>query len=205
MEGVVLRSLFLSRWMWGMFALPFAWIAWQVWISMAKNPAALGPDPAQTLVDYFGKAALYLLFCVLAMTPVVRLTGWNILMRQRRALGVSVFLYALLHWTAYAGLLLEWQWRALGEDLVRRPYIIVGFAAGLMLFALAVSSNGWSVRYLGAKWRRLHKLIYPAACLILIHLIWVARSDYTEIAIYTIVLVLLLIARLPRTGRRQTR
>jgi len=135
------------------------------------------------------------------VTPVQALIRARWLLRQRRALGVACFGYALMHWLSYAGLLLEWQWQNLGQDLLNRPYIIVGFLAGLMLLVLAGTSNNVSVRALGRRWRILHRLVYPAALLVLIHMFWVARSDYTEVALYSAVVLLLLLHR----WRQQTK
>lgn len=190
-----MKDFLLSRQFWWVLALPLCWPLSLVLTTLYVEPTALGPDPAQALVDEFGKITLYLLILVLGVTPVVRRTGWVWLAKQRRALGVSVFGYGLLHWLAYAGLLLEWRWQQLGQDLLDRPYIIVGFVAGVMLLALAVTSNTWSVRRLGSNWRRLHRLIYPAVALSLAHVFWVARSDYSEVLAYTVIVIVLLALR----------
>ena len=188
-------KLLLTRWFWWVLLLPLLVLLARVLDTVLYNPGALGPDPAQALVDLFGTVALWFLCLVLLITPLQQMIKIRWLMRQRRAIGVTCFLYALLHWLAYAGLLLEWQWQNLGQDLLKRPYIIIGFIAGLMLLSLAVTSNNASVRKLGRRWRLLHRLVYPAAGLILIHIFWVARSDYTEVMLYSAFVMLLLLAR----------
>ncbi|MDG1115406.1 MAG: sulfoxide reductase heme-binding subunit YedZ [Pseudomonadales bacterium] len=188
-------KMLLTRWFWLFLVLPFAFAGFRVVQVVWYDASALGPDPAQNLVDLFGTIALWFLCAVLLVTPVQTVIKARWLLRQRRALGVACFAYALLHWLSYAGLLLEWQWQNLGQDLLNRPYVIVGFLAGLMLLVLAATSNNASVRVLGLRWRKLHRLVYPAALLILIHMFWVARSDYTEVALYSAVVLLLLLHR----------
>ncbi|MBT3461860.1 MAG: sulfoxide reductase heme-binding subunit YedZ [Gammaproteobacteria bacterium] len=188
-------KMLLTRWFWLILFLPFVFAGIRVAQVVWYDASALGPDPAQNLVDLFGTIALWFLCAVLFVTPVQTVIKTRWLLRQRRALGVACFAYALLHWLSYAGLLLEWQWQNLGQDLLNRPYIIVGFLAGLMLAVLAGTSNNTSVRALGLRWRILHRLVYPAALLILIHMFWVARSDYTEVVLYTAVVLLLLLHR----------
>ena len=188
-------KMLLTRWFWLILFLPFVFAGIRVAQVVWYDASALGPDPAQNLVDLFGTIALWFLCAVLFVTPVQTVIKTRWLLRQRRALGVACFAYALLHWLSYAGLLLEWQWQNLGQDLLNRPYIIVGFLAGLMLAVLAGTSNNASVRALGLRWRILHRLVYPAALLILIHMFWVARSDYTEVVLYTAVVLLLLLHR----------
>jgi methionine sulfoxide reductase heme-binding subunit len=190
-----MNKVLLTRWFWWLLLLPLIFIGTRVFQVVWYDPSALGPDPAQSLVDLFGTTALWFLCAVLFVTPVQALTRARWLLRQRRALGVACFGYALMHWLSYAGLLLEWQWQNLGQDLLNRPYIIVGFLAGLMLLVLAGTSNNVSVRALGRRWRILHRLVYPAALLVLIHMFWVARSDYTEVALYSAVVLLLLLHR----------
>ena len=194
-------KMLLTRWFWLILFLPFVFAGIRVAQVVWYDASALGPDPAQNLVDLFGTIALWFLCAVLFVTPVQTVIKTRWLLRQRRALGVACFAYALLHWLSYAGLLLEWQWQNLGQDLLNRPYIIVGFLAGLMLAVLAGTSNNTSVRALGLRWRILHRLVYPAALLILIHMFWVARSDYTEVALYSAVVLLLLLHR----WRQQTK
>lgn len=188
-------KVLLTRRFWWFLLLPFVFVVARIVETVWYDPSALGPDPAQSLVDLFGSIALWFLCAVLLVTPVQALIRARWLLRQRRALGVACFGYALLHWLSYAGLLLEWQWQNLGQDLRDRPYIIVGFLAGLMLLALAGTSNNASARALGPRWRMLHRLVYPAAVLVLIHMFWVARSDYTEVMLYSALVLLLLLYR----------
>lgn len=161
------------------------------------RPGALGPDPAQALVTLLGEIALWMLILVLSVTPLRKVFQFLRLQGQRRAMGVACFGYALLHWVAYAALLLEWQWAALGDDLLKRPYISVGFLAGAILLVMAATSNDWSVRRLSRRWRTLHRWGYLAAVLVVLHVFWIARSNFLEIVIYALIVAGLLVVRWP--------
>ncbi len=190
-----MRHFLASRGFWLVLGLPLYYVLYQIGQVLWVRSSALGPDPAQALVTLLGEIALWMLILVLGVSPFRQLFHFEQLQRQRRAMGVACFGYALLHWIAYAALLLEWQWEALGEDLLERPYIIVGFLAGLILLAMAVTSNDWSVRRLSSRWKRLHRWGYLAAVLVVLHVFWIARSNYFEILVYALVVVGLLAAR----------
>jgi sulfoxide reductase heme-binding subunit YedZ len=160
--------------------------------------AHLGADPVREIIHRCGKTALNLLLITLAVTPLRQATGWNDLVRLRRMLGVFAFFYALLHFTAYAWLDQGLDWRAIGADIVKRPYITIGMAALLMLIPLAVTStNGW-MRRLKKRWQRLHRLVYVIALLGVWHFWWQVKKDITEPLIYAGILALLLGWRLLR-------
>ena len=137
----------------------------------------LGPDPGKVLVDNLGLGALILLLITLAMTPLQQLTRWSGWIAVRRQLGLWCFAYVTLHLSGYmlfiAGLRLDLVLR----DLSERPYIIVGALAFIGLLALAVTSNRFSVRRLGRKWKALHRLVYVILLLALLHMLWVVRAD----------------------------
>ncbi len=156
----------------------------------------LGPDPAQAMAQELGQWSLRLLLLVLALNPLIKMGGLRRLGEYRRMLGLFVFTYAALHLLAYAWLLLELQWQQLGSELLERPYIVPGFLALLALLPLAVTSTrGWQ-RRLGRNWKRLHRLVYAAALLAMLHLLWQVRSDYGEFLLYAAVLAVLLLLRL---------
>lgn len=164
--------------------------------------AALGPDPGKVLVDNLGQGALVLLLSSLAMTPLQRLTHWPGWVAFRRQLGLWSFAYAALHVSAYLYFLLGLDFTALAAELVERPYIAVGAIALLGLSALAATSTRWSMRRLGKNWKKLHRMVYPILLIVLLHMLWVVRSDAERWALYAMVAAVLLLARVPPIERR---
>lgn len=174
---------------------PVLWL-YQAWIF------ALGPDPGKVLVDRFGLATLIMLLITLTMTPLQRLTGWPGWIVVRRQLGLWCFAYVVMHMTMYALFILGLDWGQLGVELVKRPYIIVGAIAFLGLLALAVTSNRYSQRRLGARWKKLHRLVYVILGLGLLHMFWIVRADLKEWALYAVLGAVLLALRIPVIARR---
>ncbi|MGV8917786.1 MAG: protein-methionine-sulfoxide reductase heme-binding subunit MsrQ [Pseudomonas sp.] len=172
------------------------WWVYQAWLF------ALGPDPGKTLVDLFGLGTLVLLLITLAMTPLQKLSGWPGWIAVRRQLGLWCFAYVVLHLSAYAVFILGLDWSQLGVELAKRPYIIVGSLAFLCLLALAVTSNRYSQRRLGVRWKKLHRLVYVVVGLGLLHMFWIVRADLKEWAIYAVIGVVLLSLRIPSIARR---
>lgn len=156
-----------------------------------------GPDPGKVLVDSLGQGALILLLITLCMTPLRRLTGWGGWLAVRRQLGLWCFAYALLHFSGYLLFILGLRFDRLLADVSERPYIIVGALAFLALLALAVTSNRYSQRRLGARWRQLHRSVYFILALALLHMLWVVRSDIGEWVSYALVGAVLMLLRVP--------
>lgn len=179
-------------------APPLFWL-YQAWIF------DLGPDPGKALVDRLGQGGLVLLLITLAMTPLQKVTRWGGWVQVRRQLGLWCFTYIVLHLSAYAVFILGLDWAQLGVELSKRPYIIVGFAAFLGLLALAITSNRYSMRKLGASWKKLHRLIYVILGLGLLHMLWVVRSDLERWAIYAVVGLVLMLLRMPSIARQLPR
>jgi len=163
---------------------------------------ALGPDPGKVLVDRLGLGALVLLLVTLSMTPVQKLTGWAGWIAIRRQLGLWCFAYVVLHLSGYLVFILGLDWSQLGVELSKRPYIIVGSLGFLGLLALAVTSNRYSQRRLGGRWKKLHRLVYVILGLGLLHMLWIVRADLKEWAIYASIGALLLMLRAPSVMRR---
>ncbi len=183
---------------------PLAILGFDIW----RN--TLGPDPTATLAHGTGFAALRILVISLAITPVRRLSvklAWMI--RFRRMLGLYAFLYVCLHLLIYLKLYADFNWATIVDDLTRRRYIIVGFTAWLMLLPLALTSTRWSIRKLGKRWQRLHRLAYLAAIGGVIHYWWIVKPGVLSPVKITVVLALLLAARplwmLVDARRRQAR
>ncbi|HTN31131.1 MAG TPA: protein-methionine-sulfoxide reductase heme-binding subunit MsrQ, partial [Pseudomonas sp.] len=158
---------------------------------------ALGPEPGKWLSDHLGQGALLLLLLTLAMTPLSRLTGWPQWLAIRRQLGLWSFVYAGLHIACFGLFILGAQWERLPAELLERPYVMVGALAFLGMLALALTSNGWSMRRLGSRWKRLHRLIYPILLLVLLHMLWVVRSDLGLWVLYASLGGALLVFRTP--------
>lgn len=156
----------------------------------------LGADPAKELALDTGRWALRFLLLSLAVTPVRELGGLAQVAPLRRTLGLFSLFYASLHLLVYALFLLELRWFEIGDDILERPYITVGFTAWLILVALGATSPKRMVRLLGRRWRTLHKLVYLASVLALLHLIWIIRSDISQAVFYGTILIVLLSYRI---------
>ncbi|MEO8646907.1 protein-methionine-sulfoxide reductase heme-binding subunit MsrQ [Pseudomonas sp.] len=191
-----MRFLF---WRIGVFIAAAVWPL--LWLYQAWEDV-LGPDPGKVLVDRLGLGALVLLLITLSMTPVQKLTGWAGWVAVRRQLGLWCFAYVVLHLSGYTAFILGFDWSQLGVELRKRPYIIVGTLGFLCLLALAVTSNRYSQRRLGARWKKLHRLSYVVLGLGLLHMLWIVRADLKEWAVYASISALLLVLRLPPVTRR---
>ncbi|WP_434153942.1 protein-methionine-sulfoxide reductase heme-binding subunit MsrQ [Pseudomonas sp. JZ134] len=167
-----------------------------VWLYEAWS-SALGPDLGKVIIDRLGLGALVLLLITLSLTPLQKMTSWKGWALVRRQLGLWTFTYAALHFCSYLAFVLGWDFSRLGIELQKRPYVIVGFIAVLGLLPLALTSNRYSMRKLGKQWKRLHRLIYIALVMALLHMFWITRSDIREWLIYASIGGLLLVLRLP--------
>ena len=155
----------------------------------------LGADPIAELTHASGEWALRLLLLCLAMTPLRRAIGSAKPIQFRRLLGLWAFFYASVHLSIYVFLDLGIYWQELFSDIVKRPFITVGFLAWLLLLPLAITSTkGW-IRRLGKKWIVLHRAAYIAATLATLHFYWLAKADVTEPLIYITILFVLLASR----------
>jgi sulfoxide reductase heme-binding subunit YedZ len=200
------RSLALPKALVHALALaPLAVLGWQVWqVYTGSDIDALGADPVADIEHRLGTWALRFLLATLAVTPLRQLTGQPVLLRFRRMLGLYAFAYASLHLLAYLALDLGGYWTQVFDDIAKRPYITVGFAAWLLLVPLAVTSTqGW-MRRLGRAWARLHRLVYAIAVLAVLHFWWIVKSDWREPLLYAAILACLLGWRLwKRLSRRR--
>lgn len=180
------------------FVAGLAPLAWMICGALQLFGASLGADPVKKLEHECGKTALNLLLLTLSVTPVRQLTGLPQLLRLRRMLGLFAFFYAVVHFTVYLVLDLELNLPLLGADIVKRPYITVGFTALLLLVPLALTSTNGMMRRLGRRWQSLHRLIYLIAALAVWHFYWQVKRDVREPLLYLGVLALLLAYRLVR-------
>ncbi len=172
---------------------PFAWLL------HGALTHALGANPAEALLRGTGDWVLRLLCLTLLVTPLRRITGWNALLRLRRMLGLFTFFYAVLHFLCYAWLDMGFDAAAILRDIPKRPFVLVGTLALLLMMPLAATSFDRAVRALGAaRWRLLHRLVYGIALLGLLHFFWMrsAKNDFAEVAVYAAVVAALLAWRL---------
>ena len=157
----------------------------------------LGDDPVDALVRSLGNWALYLLLITLAITPLRRLTNQSWLIRLRRMLGLFAFFYACLHLMAYLWLEQLFDLSGIGADIVKDPFIVAGMLAFALLIPLAATSNKATIRHLGGdRWQRLHRLIYLAAMLAVLHFTWMVKADVLQPLVFGLILALLLGLRL---------
>jgi methionine sulfoxide reductase heme-binding subunit len=157
----------------------------------------LGANPIEKITHRTGFWTLSFLLITLSITPLRRLTGWLWLMRLRRMLGLFAFFYASLHFLTYLVVDQFFDWESITKDILKRPYITVGFPAFVLMIPLAITSNNRLTRLLGGKrWRLLHRLIYPIAIAGVIHFWWLVKKDITEPLTFALLLAILLLMRL---------
>jgi sulfoxide reductase heme-binding subunit YedZ len=164
----------------------------------------VGPNPIEFITRSTGTWTLVFLCITLAVTPVRKLIGWHWLARFRRMFGLYAFFYGVLHFTTYIWLDQFFDAGAIAKDIVKRPFITVGFFAFVLLIPLAVTSTNAMTRRLGgARWQALHRLVYVTAAAGVIHYWWLVKRDLTQPAIYAGVLALLLGYRAAAAWRRR--
>ena len=188
-----------------LFLLALLPLAWLVYGALANT---LGANPAEALIRSTGDWTLRFLCLTLTITPLRQWTGWNALARLRRMLGLFTFFYGVMHFLCFAWLDMGFDVEAILNDIPKRPFILVGTAALLLMLPLAATSFNRAIKALGAKrWQLLHRLVYGTALLALLHFFWMraAKNNFGEWAIYAAVMALLLGWRLWRRFRSTTR
>ena len=179
--------------------LPFAWLVW------GASQDALGANPAEYVIRATGDWTLRLLCLALAVTPLRVQFALPELARFRRMLGLFTYFYVLLHLLCYSWLDMGFELEDIVQDIAKRPFILVGFGAFVLLTPLAVTSFNTAIRWLGAKrWQRLHKVVYGVAVLAVLHFFWMraGKNNFTEVAVYAGILALLLGWRVHQAMRR---
>jgi len=164
-----------------------------------------GANPIEDLTHRTGEAGIRLLLLSLAVTPLRRALGWPWIAPLRRTLGLAAFAYAGLHLLIWALLDHALDGRAILEDLLERPYVMAGMGAFLLLLPLALSSSRRAMRRLGARWVQLHRLVYPAAGLAVLHHLWLLKADLGAGLVHAAILAGLLAARVPSWLRPRRR
>jgi sulfoxide reductase heme-binding subunit YedZ len=156
----------------------------------------LGANPIETITRFTGSWALIILFASLSITPLRRLTGWTDLIKFRRMLGLFAFFYVLLHFSTFLVLDHFFDFDRIGKDIVKRPYVTVGFTGFILMIPLAITSTAKMIRRLGKRWQQLHRLVYLVGIAGVIHFYWLVKSDIRRPAQYGAVLAVLLGYRL---------
>lgn len=187
--GAILRNP--KSWLFAVCLLPLARLF------VLGFGGGLGANPIEFITHSTGTWTLVGLLVTLSVTPLRRLTGRADLIRYRRMLGLFAFFYAMLHFMTYLWLDQFFDLAGIAKDIVKRPFITVGFAACVLLIPLAVTSTHAMMRRLGRRWQQLHRLVYLIASLGVIHYLWLVKKDLTQPLIFGAVLVLLLAMRLP--------
>lgn len=175
--------------------LPFAWLAYGTIAAAFFNADTLGANPAEYLIRATGDWTLRFLCITLAVTPVRTIAGQPALARYRRMLGLFTYFYVVLHFLCYSVFDMGLDWGDIAKDIAKRPFILVGFAAFVLLTPLAATSFNRAVKAMGAKrWQALHKLVYAIAVLGILHFFWMraGKHNFGEVAVYAAILAVLL-------------
>jgi sulfoxide reductase heme-binding subunit YedZ len=186
-----------------LFALALLPFAHLLWGALANT---LGANPAEALIRGTGDWVLRLLCLTLAVTPLRESTGWSALARLRRMLGLFAFFYGTLHFLSYAWLDKGLVWADILRDIPKRPFVLVGTAALLLMAPLAATSFNRAIRALGAaRWKRLHRAVYAIVLLGLLHYFWMraGKNDFADWSIYAVIVTGLLGWRLRGVWRRR--
>ena len=175
--------------------LPLVFLLWDIF----RGPALVNPIQEATLRT--GLTALVLLLLSLACTPINLFLRWKWVMALRRPLGLYAFLYVALHLFIFAVIDYRLDWSLLAPDITDKRYIFIGLAAFVLLIPLAITSTKAWQRRLGKRWKALHRLVYAAAALAIMHFIWLVKSDIRLPLAYAGVLLVLLLIRLPSSKK----
>lgn len=183
---------------WVLVVLPAVGISMALFSDLVLGTRYLGTDPVKTGEHSFGIWTLRFLLATLAVTPVRRITHWNWLAPFRKKLGLTAFVYAVLHLLTWA--LLDVQvgiseyvgWNEIANDILKRPYITIGMLALLMMVPLAITSTRGMIVRLGKRWRVLHRLIYVVSILGVVHFWMAVKLDIREPGVYALILIVLL-------------
>ncbi len=162
----------------------------------------LGPEPVKEITHFTGEWTLIFLCLTLSMSPLKRLTNLTVWISFRRTLGLFVFFYATLHLLTYVGLDYRFDWKPIIDDVVKKKYIFIGFAAWLLLIPLVITSSKKMVKLLKNTWKKLHRLIYIIAIFGSLHYIWLSKTIFFKPLIYFLIIIVLLALRIKIKNRK---
>ncbi len=172
-----------------------------VWLYFAVVNGYLGADPVEPIIHFTGKAILHSLLLTLLISPLAKWLKSGALIRLRRLLGLYSFTWAILHLTSFVWFDLALQWQLLAQEVVQRPYLVVGAIAWIILLQLSVTSFQTAQRKMGKHWQQLHNWVYVVAVLAPVHYYWSVKSELSEPLIYLLAFVALLYARKQKISR----
>ena len=185
----LLKSKFAKPLVFMLCLLPLSSIVWRIFFG------DLGANPVETITFATGDWTLRFLLITLAISPFRQWFGLSALLRFRRMLGLYVFFYVCIHFSIWFIADHSFDFAEMIEDIIKRPYITIGFSAFVLLIPLAVTSNNAMVRKLGRRWKKLHQLVYPILMLGVLHYLWLVKADYLEPGIYALIAAVLLLQR----------
>ena len=177
----------------GVFVLstiPFVLIVYKIFYNK------LGPEPVKEITHFTGEWTLIFICLTLAMSPLKKFTNFNFWIKIRRMLGLFVFFYASLHLLTYVGIDYRFSLQPIFDDVVKKKYIFVGFAAWILLIPLTITSSQKMMFLLKQNWKKLHRLIYIIAILGSLHFIWLSKTIYFKPLIYFVLITVLLVLRI---------
>ncbi len=170
--------------------IPFLLITYKIFFNK------LGPEPVKEITHFTGEWTLIFICLTLSMSPLKKLTNLNYWVKIRRMLGLFVFFYASLHLFTYVGIDYRFSWQPIFDDIVKKKYIFVGFAAWVLLIPLTITSSQKMMLLLKQNWKKLHKLIYAIAILGSLHFIWLSKTIYFKPLFYFVLITVLLVLRI---------
>jgi len=176
-------------------SLPFLLISYKIFFSK------LGPEPVKEITHFTGEWTLIFICLTLSMSPLKQFTNSSVWISLRRMLGLFVFFYATLHLLTYIGIDYRFDWSPILDDVVKKKYIFIGFAAWLLLLPLAITSSQRMILLLKKNWKRLHRLIYIIAIFGSLHYIWLSKTIFFKPLIYFIIIIVLLALRIKIKNR----
>ena len=170
--------------------IPFLFIFYKIYFNK------LGPEPVKEITHFTGEWTLIFICLTLSMTPLKRLTNLTVWVSFRRMLGLFVFFYASLHLLTYIGIDYRFNWQPILDDVFKKKYIFIGFAAWVLLIPLAITSSQKMIKLLKNNWKRLHRLIYIIAIFGSLHYIWLSKTIFFKPLVYLVIILVLLALRI---------
>ena len=174
--------------------IPFILLVYKIFFNK------LGPEPVKEITHFTGEWTLIFICLTLAMSPLKRFTNFNFWIKIRRMFGLFVFFYATLHLFTYVGIDYRFEWQPIFDDVIKKKYVFIGFAAWLLLIPLAATSSQKMIKILKQNWKKLHKLIYVIAIFGSLHYIWLSKTIFFKPMLYLVIITVLLILRINFRG-----
>ena len=176
--------------------MPFLFIFYKILFNK------LGPEPVKEITHFTGEWTLIFICLTLSMSPLKRFTNLSIWISFRRMLGLFIFFYATLHLLTYIGLDYRFDWNPIFDDVIKKKYVFIGFAAWVLMVPLAITSSQKMIKLLRNNWKKIHRLIYVIAIFGSFHYIWLSKTIFFKPLIYFIIIVVLLLLRI-KTNKKE--